>query len=195
MAMTETAQQSNKVYREVFDAIQQIYGDVETHRPVHKEYLKLTAQARDLSDEVNIRAGSRSKLGRKFYAWALPWLVRLGRYFMDKGKRVFATDWGKYKASVVTNTDFRKFDDNLRMVISGSATQREKLEQFLHQQHRKGLLVFGLHVSDRALMTCVITDYNLHHIHFVDGADGGYAMAAKAMKKQLKEFSDEQRKS
>ncbi len=41
------------------------------------------------------------------------------------------TDWGKYKDTLVTNTDFRKFDGNLRMVISGNAVQRDSLEQFL----------------------------------------------------------------
>ena len=104
---------------------------------------------------------------------------------MAKGKLALATDWGKYKESLVENTDFRKFDGLLRMVISGSSEQRDKLVQYLENQYRNGLLVYGVHVSDNALMTCVISDYNQDHVHFVDGSDGGYAMAAKALKQRL----------
>ena len=35
-------------------------------------------------------------------------------------------------------------------------------------------------------MTCVITRYEGDHVHFVDGSDGGYALAAKRMKEQLR---------
>jgi hypothetical protein len=185
-AITKTTDQNNAAYLELLEVIQKIYGDIESHRPVQKQYLELTAKARDLQDEVKIRAGSGSRLARWVYTWLLPWKVRLGRYWMGKGKQVLGTDWGNYKDTLVTNTDFRKFDDNLRMVISGSAVQRGNLEQYLKKQFQNGLLVYGIHVSDRALMTCVITDYSLHHIHFVDGSDGGYAVAAKDLKNKLK---------
>jgi len=32
-----------------------------------------------------------------------------------------------------------------------------------------------------------VKSYKGNHIHFVDGSDGGYAMAAKGLKKQLAE--------
>ena len=39
-------------------------------------------------------------------------------------------------------------------------------------------------------MTCVVPSYkDGTHIHFIDGGDGGYAMAAKQLKAQLKEHS------
>ena len=34
-------------------------------------------------------------------------------------------------------------------------------------------------------MTCLIDDRASSHLHFVDGADGGYALAAAEMKAQL----------
>lgn len=189
-SVANTTKKSNLLYLEVFDLIQKVYGNEEKHRPVQKEHLQLTIEAQDLQDEVKIRAGSDSKLTELIYAMLLPWKIRLGRYWMNKGKQFLGTDWGKYKETLVTNIDFRKFDDTLRMVISGNADQRDKLTQYLEKQYRNGLLVYGIYASNRALMTCVISDYNLHHIHFVDGADGGYAMAAKALKKQLKTYSE-----
>ncbi|MFW5444120.1 MAG: DUF3095 domain-containing protein [Methylococcaceae bacterium] len=185
MSIANTTEQSNSVYLNVMETIQQVYGNVESHRPVQKETLELTTQTQDLTDEITIRTTSHSKLERILYAWLLPWKVRLGRYWMNTNKQAINTDWGEYKETLVTHTDFRKFDDNLRMVISGNADQRIKLKHYLEKQYQNGLLVYGIHVSNRALMTCVISDYNLNHIHFVDGADGGYAMAAKTMKQQL----------
>ena len=185
-ASANKVDQNNAVYLDTINTIQRIYGDAEMHKPVQKEYLELTTKAKDLEDEVKIMAASQSKFINCLYALTLPFKVRLGRYWMNKGAQALETDWGKYKESLVTNTDFRKFDDNLRMVISGSTEQRERLESYLEKQYKKDLLIYGLHVSDRALMTCVISDYCLHHIHFIDGSDGGYAKAAEALKKQLK---------
>ena len=34
-------------------------------------------------------------------------------------------------------------------------------------------------------MTCLVFDRNGHHLHFVDGADGGYALAATEFKARM----------
>lgn len=185
MATCSSIDETNAVYLEALDEIQKQYGALEAHRPIQKEYLQLTTKADELEDEVKIVAGSRNTFMRLLYACTLPWKVRLGRYWMTKGTRALDTDWGMYKDTLVANTDFRKFDDKLRMIISGSSEQRDRLVQFLEKQYRNGLLVYGIHISAKALMTCVISDYHQGHVHFVDGSGGGYAMAAKALKQRL----------
>jgi hypothetical protein len=37
-------------------------------------------------------------------------------------------------------------------------------------------------------MTCFVRAYRGNHVHFVDGSDGGYALAARALKAQLAEI-------
>jgi len=71
-------------------------------------------------------------------------------------------------------------------VISGSAEQRKKLSIYLEQRLQNGECVYGIHASDSALVTCMINNRSGEHFHFVDGSNGGYAMAALQMKKQLK---------
>jgi len=72
------------------------------------------------------------------------------------------------------------------MVMDGSEAQFEDLRSYLEAQRRKGRLVYGMHKSREALVTCIVFSYNGNHVHFVDGSDGGYAMAARGLKAQLK---------
>lgn len=181
-------EENNKVYQQVFSQIQQIYGSADDYRPVQQTGLELTSNVQNLQDEIKIRTSSKSKWARLLYCLFLPWKVRLGHYWMKNNKKALDTDWGEYKASLISNTDFQKFDENLRMIISGNKQQRAELNLYLEKQHQIKQLVYGMHVSDRALMTCVISDYNSNHIHFIDGANGGYTLAAKALKKQLKDI-------
>jgi hypothetical protein len=96
--------------------------------------------------------------------------------------------WNNYRQEMVDNSDFRKFDGMLRMVIDGSDAQAAELEQFLEAQYRAGLLVYGMYKSREALVTCIVQSYNGNHMHFVDGSDGGYALAARGLKQQMESF-------
>lgn len=49
----------------------------------------------------------------------------------------------------------------------------------------EGKLNYGIHQSDAALVTCLINQVGVNHLHFVDGADGGYALAATDLKSKL----------
>jgi hypothetical protein len=52
--------------------------------------------------------------------------------------------------------------------------------------HNAGKCHYGIHVSNAALVTCIIDNRAGEHYHFVDGADGGYTLAAEAMKEQMR---------
>ncbi len=93
---------------------------------------------------------------------------------------------GAYKSELISNTDFKKFDGVLRQVISGTKNQREELAAYLKEKYTNKECVYGIHVSNSALMTCMIDNRLGEHFHFVDAADGGYAIAALQMKEQIK---------
>lgn len=71
------------------------------------------------------------------------------------------------------------------MIISSNSWQREKLVRYLEKNYQAGKLVYGIHVSDRVLMTCLVPVGLGRNVHLVDGADGGYALAAKDMKAKI----------
>jgi hypothetical protein len=49
-----------------------------------------------------------------------------------------------------------------------------------------GELVFGAHRSPEVMLTCLIFERMGRQIHFVDGADGGFTLAARDLKQRLR---------
>lgn len=95
-----------------------------------------------------------------------------------------------YRRSVASNTDFRKFDDGLKMTVDIDADRLEKIRARLEAARLSGTCYFGLHEQDAALMTCIVpSPLSRDHMHFVDGADGGYAAAASRLKLQMRTMS------
>lgn len=91
-----------------------------------------------------------------------------------------------YRTELQANTDFRKFDGALRLVIDVTRRQADEIELFLDKGFKAGELNFGAWRSETALMTCLLLDLAQSlHVHFIDGAGGGYTKAAKAMKARL----------
>lgn len=89
----------------------------------------------------------------------------------------------QYRSDVVKNSDFRKFDDGLKMTVDLDRERLRRIEERLDRAEREGICSYGLHRQDSALMTCIVaTPLQRDHIHFVDGAAGGYAMAAASLK-------------
>ena len=60
----------------------------------------------------------------------------------------------------------------------------EKLDAWLGERYARRELVYGLHVTDRAHMTCLVFNYSGRHLHFIDGADGGLFLAARQFKER-----------
>ncbi|OCO99208.1 MULTISPECIES: DUF3095 domain-containing protein [unclassified Ensifer] len=105
---------------------------------------------------------------------------------LKMGWNLGSFDTTRYRRDLADNTDFRKFDDGLKMTIDISAARLERIEQRLRQAAAEGVGHYGLHQQDSALMTCIVpTPMTRDHIHFVDGASGGYAVAASKLKASL----------
>lgn len=89
----------------------------------------------------------------------------------------------KYITEVVQNSDFRKYDDGLRMVLDCTPDLEKALRKRLGAAAEAGVAQFGLHRQAAAMMTCFTPSaLRNDHVHFIDGADGGYASAATALK-------------
>lgn len=133
--------------------------------------------------DLEVRAQRRAGEARVFrqirvLAWTL-FVFLIMRTGMPVGRFVPK----KYTRQVIENSDFRKFDDALRMVLDCTHELAGSIEQRLKSAAADGVVRYGLHRQDAAMMTCFTpSPANPNHVHFIDGALGGYALAASALK-------------
>ena len=135
---------------------------------------------RGLRAEINATAGRRN---RTWYALGL-YVNSLLQWALDRFDITAGGYRGRrYRDELRDNTDYRRFDDTLRILIDCETEQADAIEDMLESRARQGNLRYGVHRSESALMTCLV--FNLErkeHVHFVDGGDGGFTAAAKNMK-------------
>ena len=69
------------------------------------------------------------------------------------------------------------------MTMDCSHETLAELRSALEAERRQGNIKFGVHVQEEALITCVVPSiHQSNHVHFIDGADGGYVKAADDLK-------------
>lgn len=152
--------------------------------PVRKETLRHRFPPSGLMRELRV-VGFRGGLVKTFAKALFESLVVV--YSFATGRRVGPFDPARYIGELQLNTDFRKFDDTLRLVLDLSQAQTDALAAYLDGEYAHGSLVYGLHSAPSALMTCLVFSLEQgRHIHFVDGGDGGFSEAARHFKERLR---------
>lgn len=174
-----------EVYARVLDMIHQIFGYDEESNPISSSDLNMHLAAAGLMSETRFRTFGRGWVERLGYLLKVQLQTLLGKALMALGYVSSSTDWGRYKHDLALNTDHRKFDDMLRLVIRGTPEQQEALQDYLQHRYEHSELAYGIHSSEAALITCMVFAYHRDHIHFVDGSGGGYVKAAEALKRRL----------
>jgi hypothetical protein len=188
-ALPTQEEEYNQIYAGVLRKITEIYGHEVEHHPLLEENLSLTLSPMKLAPEAMIRTTFQGMGKMMSYLLKIWFSTAAGKFLMKNQVKTKAVDWGRYKKQLIANTDYRKFDTTLRMIISGTSKQRVALAAFLKASFEKGELIYGIHASENALITCVVVNYDTEHVHFLDGGNGGYAAAAKAMKQQLQSLN------
>lgn len=171
--MTEPWKQAI-TYKNVILEIKKIYGDIDAHHPLA---LEAVGSAFDFLDKLYDSGGAEKGKGARFSGF-------LGRLLSGKGR---GGSPAVFRNGIVENCDFRKFDGMLRLVLDGTAQEKDRIEKYLEEKFREEKLVYGLHASEKAMITCLVLSREARkHIHFIDGVDGGYALAAMDLKNRLK---------
>jgi len=112
-------------------------------------------------------------LADSFVGWAL----------LASGRSAGGFHPARYRREIVSNTDFCKHDDTLCFVIDCPGEAIGPIRDYIERCAAERPLRYGIHISDTALMTCLVTSASQSlHVHFVDGGGGGYTTAAAQMK-------------
>jgi hypothetical protein len=169
-------------FRAVVEAITRIVEKTpDASRPLPGQGLRLKwpPQGYELEARASRRAGEsiRSRKAKVLARTLLYFLV------MRSGLRIGRFVPAIYTRELIENSDFRKFDDSLRMVLDCTPELATEIEDYLKAAAAKGVVRYGAHRQDAAMMTCFTpSPVNPNHVHFIDGAQGGYALAATALK-------------
>jgi hypothetical protein len=172
-------------FRRVVEAVTRIVEKTpEASRPLTGTQLRVKwpPQGYDLEARAARRAGesvgvSMAKVLARTFLYFL--IMRSG---LPVGRFIPA----KYTQQVVENSDFRKFDDSLRMVLDCTPALAAEIKDCLKKAAAKGVIRYGIHRQDSAMITCFTpSPVNPSHVHFVDGAQGGYALAAAVLKESI----------
>lgn len=149
--------------------------------PVPAEGPKVRWPSHAIALQSQVTSAKRPKLWRRINVLVtstLYWAV------FKLGSRIGSFDPMQYRREIATNTDFRKFDDGLMMTVDCSDETAVRLRELLDEATEHGVIRYGLHMQDEALMTCVVPSaLTPNHMHFVDGSGGGYASAARNLRR------------
>jgi len=176
--------QSMDVYGEVLDGLRLIFGSLEEAAPLRIESLLPNFNPMELMGETMLRR-ARSVWNRMGYVAKIWFQNILLKLFVRFNVTTGTTHWKAYLAGIVEKSDFRKFDEMLRLVVACTPAEREACLAFLEERYKAGQLAFGHHVSNRALITCMVFERMGRQVHFIDAADGGYAVAALELGKRV----------
>jgi hypothetical protein len=171
---SEIAQQA-AVFSKVILHLDQIYGSPEKRQPISVPKLIFRTSFNSLGKEMKHRLGKI-----KFLELIKSWFINVYGYIY------FRTDSGKkYLKQLVEMSDTLVVDGRINTVITGTAKQRLALEQALNQLEKNNEILYAFYVSGESVMSCYVRDLEDDHIHFVDGADGGYTQAAGILKQKI----------
>jgi hypothetical protein len=174
LASRETPQQQ-KTLDAVLQALQGVLGHERSYHPLVDTRAVRMATPQQTQQLAALQ--SRRTGGMKFRAvWTLHKIFRLVTIGMGKVGP---------KDPLARDADVRKCDGSVKMVLVCSTAQRRALQSALDGLHEHGEVFYGMHISDKVLVTCLVQFSTGKGVHFVDGADGGYAFAARALKAQL----------
>ena len=182
-ARARTQAEADAVYREVVTHIDAVAGlDGTACNPVQVKNTRFLLPGRGVLREARAYRGPLwLNLPRTLLLRVLIWLIL--RY----GIRIGGFDPVRYRRELGEYADFRRVTGMLRLVIDVTPAQSADIEAWLESMRVAGRIVYGLHRTPAAIMTCVAPDVVAgHHVHYVDGADGGFWTAARGLKAQLK---------
>jgi hypothetical protein len=168
------------IYRAIYARIGAIIGA--DYSPVKKSALAMRWPPRGLALEAALQ-GRQGRFKRKR---RIMLEAAVSRASLASGKALGGFDARGYRDSLPRHSDYRKYADSLRMVIDCTSEQADAICALLKTEWQIGGVDFGTHRASAALMTCFVRNtLETGHVHFIDGAEGGYALAALDLKRRM----------
>ena len=149
-------------------------------RPLGDEGPRLSALPANIA--IELRNHRPNRVPRAIRAGGIALEQLFGWALQASGRTAGRFDPRRYSRVVARNSDYRKISDRLMMTIDCDRATLGRLRRLLDRARRDGIVTYGLSEQDEAIVTCIVPSrVRDDHIHFVDGAAGGYTAAARNM--------------
>ncbi len=181
------------LYQDILTQIMEICGTQEQWRPLSEGQLNITGSPLTINGESKVRMHGRGFWARMKYLALASAITAAGAVCLKFGWKMGNFDGAVYRADTINNTDFMKFENALKLVMDIPFDRKEQLERYLQGLHESGKIFYGIHTAPAAMMTCLVFNHDDDHFHFVDGADGGYTLAARQLKAQMRSVDNQHR--
>ncbi len=183
---SDSDKEAGKTLSDLLALIDSLFGSEKEYHPLREENLIIEHSSKVLEKEA-----VASSKGNRILKKLLLWKIKFETYGAELAIRwnlplkAFHYKLNNLKNYQIISSDFRKYDGTFKMVFATDTPERKKLETNLKEWESLGKLSYGMHISDRALMTCLLHSGTEREVHFIDGAGGGYALAASELKKKV----------
>ena len=177
--LVQARKEPEYVYAQFVAELKEVLGTFELAHPVQNSQMSYRSNKDMWKDDNRFQHSLWMRLYRKTKTFVASLLFH-------PRVRVLLPFVEHYQQAIATHSDYQKFDDVLRMILDCTPEEVKGIQDLCAKWHERGAIYYGIHLSDSALLTCVFSGFSDgQHVHFVDGGDGGYAMAAKQLKSQL----------
>lgn len=170
-----------KIYHEVLLKMDDIFGNLQNRNPLSVHRLKLLASYRKIKRELKAKYDTLESASL-FQNYLKTKIVKLFFKYIKLGKSLTSRE---YLSQVVSNADTIIVDGKINTIVTAEGVKCLKFDKYLSQLKSENKIIYGSCVSKESVLTCYIENRDSNHIHFVDGAEGGYTKAAKIFKKQF----------
>ena len=177
IVVAQQCEEQARVFSQVIQHLDQIYGAPEKRQPISVPKLIFKTSFNSLGKEVKHRFGKV-----RLFEFIKSWVINMYGYIYLR-----TASGKKYLKQLVEMSDTLVIDGRINTVITGTAKQRLALQTELDKLEENNSILYGLYVSGESIMSCYVRDLEDDHIHFVDGAEGGYTNAAGALKQKIRE--------
>ncbi len=182
MVQATTVEQQAETYVRVLDILDEVYGTYDVRHPVATEVLSPSVSPQNASRKGRLQQG-RFKVDSTVEEW----LRSLGNAILFKLDLSLGNFNPKqYLQELIAATDTLHLAGALFTLVVGTSTQREQLRAKLRALEEDGRLIYGTSSCPASVMTCYVQKYDQNHVHFLDGAGGGYTQASKEFKAKLR---------
>ncbi len=177
-----------EIYKNILSKIYEIYGEIDNWHPAQIKNLKIISL---LDPMLNLEA--------KVTLLKVPYFIRrillLLQLLMQKliiklpfklGIQLNYQDATDLLIMEYVSADFKKIENSIKIVLSTTLEEKQKLFQYLDTLESKNQIVYGYFSEKKVHFICAVYINRKQDVHFIDVVRGGFTNAASMIKQKEK---------